>query len=71
MVWNRTQARAEKLLNELGENKVRIAQSAAQLAQDCDIIITNLANDEIVKQTYQQFAEALKVWLPIGRSNSG
>jgi 3-hydroxyisobutyrate dehydrogenase-like beta-hydroxyacid dehydrogenase len=59
----------DRRIDELGKGKVRIAQSTAQLAQDCDIIVTNLANDKIVKQTYQQFAEALKVCLPMGCSS--
>jgi 3-hydroxyisobutyrate dehydrogenase-like beta-hydroxyacid dehydrogenase len=45
----------------VGEDRVRIAQSAGQVALEADIIITNLASDEVVKAIYQEFAQALEV----------
>jgi 3-hydroxyisobutyrate dehydrogenase-like beta-hydroxyacid dehydrogenase len=72
IVWNRTATTAEKLVKELGEEKVRIAQSPAQMATDCDVIITNLANDDAVKYIYEQFSNAIKVHLmqlsPVGNA---
>lgn len=61
VVYNRTHSKAEKLLEELGGNKIKIAESPAQLARECDIILTSLGSDAVVKSTYQEFAEALKV----------
>ena len=62
LVYNRTVSKSEKLADELGgEGKVRISQSAAELAVECDIIITNLANDDVVKTVYEEFSDALTV----------
>lgn len=61
-VYNRTVSKCERLANELGgESKIRIAQSAAHLAVECDIIITNLASDDVVKAVYEEFSDALTV----------
>ncbi|KAG6873850.1 hypothetical protein C0995_010462 [Termitomyces sp. Mi166 len=62
LVWNRSIDKAEKLLAVLGKDKIRIAQDLAQVASECDIIITNLANDAVVKFIYEKFAEALKIY---------
>ncbi|KAF9270678.1 NAD(P)-binding protein [Marasmius fiardii PR-910] len=59
LVWNRSSEKAEKLLKEVGEDRIRIAQSPEQIAQECDIIVSCLANDAIVKNTYEKFAKAL------------
>ncbi|EPQ60237.1 NAD P-binding protein [Gloeophyllum trabeum ATCC 11539] len=59
LVWNRSVSKSEKLQKEVGEDKVRIAQDLSQIANECDVIITNLASDEVVKGVYQQFREAL------------
>jgi 3-hydroxyisobutyrate dehydrogenase-like beta-hydroxyacid dehydrogenase len=59
-VWNRTVTKSTKLVEELGENKVRIASSLAQMVTECDVIITNLANDHVVKHIYEEFSNALK-----------
>lgn len=64
LIFNRTPAKCVKLVQELGgeaKGKARIAQSAEQLAIECDVIITNLANDEAVKSVYAEFAKALTV----------
>lgn len=58
-VWNRTTARSDALRSELGEQAVTIASSAAQVALECDVIFTNLSNDEVVKSVYDQFSKAL------------
>jgi 3-hydroxyisobutyrate dehydrogenase-like beta-hydroxyacid dehydrogenase len=62
LVWNRSVDKSEKLLHALGKDKVRIAQELAQVASECDVIITNLANDAVVKSVYEKFTEALKVY---------
>jgi len=62
LVFNRSLAKCEKLVQELGgeaKGKVRIAQSAAELAIECDVIITNLANDDVIRRVYAEFAKAL------------
>lgn len=60
LVWNRTISKAEKLVAELGEDKVQVAQTPGEIALECDIIITSLSGDEGVKAMYQQFAAALQ-----------
>lgn len=60
VVYNRTTAKSEKLAEELGPNKISIAQSPADLVDSCDIIFTILANDEVVKSAYKQFYQALQ-----------
>ncbi|KAG6842440.1 hypothetical protein C0991_007570 [Blastosporella zonata] len=64
LVWNRSVNKAEKLFATLGKDKIRIAQDLAQIASECDVIITNLANDAVVKSIYEKFAEALKAEQP-------
>jgi len=64
LVFNRTAAKGEKLAKELGESKVRVAQSVAELVNECDIIITNLANDTVVKSVYEEFSRALTATPP-------
>jgi 3-hydroxyisobutyrate dehydrogenase-like beta-hydroxyacid dehydrogenase len=61
LVWNRTPEKGDKLLTELGQNKVRIAKSLDQIATECDVIFTVLANDAVVKSIYEQFVHTLKV----------
>ncbi|THG95470.1 hypothetical protein EW026_g6190 [Hermanssonia centrifuga] len=60
VVYNRTRARAEKLAKEVGESEIKIANSPEELAIECDIIFTNLADDEVVKMFFEKFASALK-----------
>ncbi|EMD42253.1 hypothetical protein CERSUDRAFT_110782 [Gelatoporia subvermispora B] len=59
VVYNRTTSKCEKLQKELGDDKIRIAQTPGDLALECDVIITNLANDEVVKSVYKEYAKAL------------
>lgn len=61
LVFNRTVARAEKLATELGASSAKVASSPAQLATECDVIFTNLANDAAVQAVYNEFAKALSV----------
>lgn len=65
LVYNRTVAKCEKLAKELGgESKVRVAQSVADLVNECDVVITNLANDAAVKSVYEEFGKALSAAPP-------
>ncbi|KAJ7053919.1 NAD-P-binding protein [Mycena amicta] len=59
LVWNRTAGKADALLAELGANKIRVTSSLEQIATECDVIFTALANDEVVKEIYDQFAKTL------------
>jgi len=64
LVWNRTAAKAEALRTELGDNKIRVTPSLEQIATECDVVITALANDEVVKEVYETFAKTLKATPP-------
>ncbi|KAJ8488738.1 hypothetical protein ONZ45_g13848 [Pleurotus djamor] len=60
LVWNRTKSKSEELQKLVGEGKIRIAQTVEQIALECDVIVTNLANDLVVKEIYTKFSNALK-----------
>jgi 3-hydroxyisobutyrate dehydrogenase-like beta-hydroxyacid dehydrogenase len=60
-VWNRTQSKSEKLLELVGADKASIAASPEEIALQCDIIVVNLSNDDVVRKIYTRFNEALKV----------
>ena len=60
-IYNRTRSKSEQLLKELGDEKVKIADSAMQLARECDVVITSLGSDAAVKSIYGQFKQALSV----------
>lgn len=61
LVYNRSQGKCTQLQKELGADKVRIADSAEQLVQECDVLFTSLANDAVVKDVYEKLAATLKV----------
>lgn len=61
LIWNRSRAKSERLLKELGEHKIKIAESPEEVARECDMIFTNLANDTVVKDIFLLFAKALEV----------
>jgi hypothetical protein len=67
LVWNRSTEKSEKLLHELGERKVAIAQSVVDLAKTSDIILISLSGDDVVKSVYQDIAAALQVQPPTKR----
>lgn len=60
LVWNRTDAKSKQLLNEVGHDNALIAQDPEQIVNDCGIIITSLANDDVVRAVYQRLANTLK-----------
>lgn len=59
VVYNRTVAKSQKLLAELGASAVKVADTLGQLATECDVIFTCLVNDEVVTSVYNEFAKAL------------
>jgi hypothetical protein len=67
LVWNRSKDKSEKLLHELGEHKVAIAQSVVDLAKISDIILISLSGDDVVKSVYKDIAAALQVQPPTKR----
>jgi NAD binding domain of 6-phosphogluconate dehydrogenase len=62
LVWNRSKEKSEKLLNELGGggHKVAIVQSVADIATKCDIIISSLSSDNVVKSVFKDIVAALQ-----------
>ncbi|KAG7452219.1 NAD-P-binding protein [Guyanagaster necrorhizus] len=65
LIWNRSQPKIQKLLEEAGSENVRVAQNLEQIATECDIIITSLANDGVVKSVYEQLTKALSHAPPV------
>ncbi|KAK0481835.1 NAD(P)-binding protein [Armillaria novae-zelandiae] len=53
------------LLEEAGAENVRVAQNLEQIATECDIIFTSLANDSVVKSVYEQLTKALSHTPPV------
>ncbi|KDQ63078.1 hypothetical protein JAAARDRAFT_29074 [Jaapia argillacea MUCL 33604] len=64
LVWNRSTEKALKLQQEVGEDKVHVAKDLSEVATACDIIITNLANDAVVKSVYETFSKTLVAAAP-------
>lgn len=63
LLYNRTLSKAQKLVDQVGSSVAKVASSPAQLATECDVIFTNLANDAAVQSVYNEFAKALSVSL--------
>ncbi|KAG8219605.1 NAD(P)-binding protein [Butyriboletus roseoflavus] len=59
LLYNRTLSKAQKLVDQVGSSVAEVASSPAQLATECDVIFTNLANDAAVQSVYNEFANAL------------
>ncbi|KAJ3569730.1 hypothetical protein NP233_g4855 [Leucocoprinus birnbaumii] len=59
LLWNRTESKAHQLVKEVGQDKARVARDLEEVALECDVIITNLANDNVVKTTYEHFVATL------------
>jgi len=64
VIWNRTPEKSDALQKDVGQDKIRIAQSVGQVAIECDVIISCLANDAAVKSIYEEFAKALAISPP-------
>ncbi|GJJ13175.1 hypothetical protein Clacol_007426 [Clathrus columnatus] len=60
LVYNRTVSKAQSLAEEVGPKKIVVATGPEQIVRECDIIITSLSNDTVIKAVYQEFAAALK-----------
>ncbi|EJD54435.1 NAD(P)-binding protein [Auricularia subglabra TFB-10046 SS5] len=54
LVFNRTRAKAEKLVQAVGSDKASIAEDLEYLVQHADILITTFSSDEVVEETYKQ-----------------
>ena len=63
LVWNRTRSKSEKLQQELGPDKIKIADSVVDVARQADVVFTNLANDQVVTAVYDEIVTFLKVWM--------
>ncbi|KAG1828422.1 hypothetical protein EV424DRAFT_1386329 [Suillus variegatus] len=61
IVYNRTVEKSQRLLAELGASAIKVADTLDQLATECDVIFTCLANDAVVISVYNEFAKALAV----------
>lgn len=61
LIWNRTVAKAHKLIETVGEGRARLAKDPEQIARECDVVFVNLANDDVVRSIYYRLAAALKV----------
>lgn len=61
LVYNRSRSKAEALVKEVGEEKVRIADTPGSLVKECDVIISILASDSAVEEVYKSYIEALEV----------
>lgn len=53
-VWNRTKSKVDDLIKEGEEGKVVEVDDLKALASQCHIILTSLANDDVVKSVYEQ-----------------
>jgi 3-hydroxyisobutyrate dehydrogenase-like beta-hydroxyacid dehydrogenase len=62
LVWNRSVDKSEKLVEVVGSGKVCIASDPEQVALECDVIITSLSSDAIVKSIYDKFKAVLAVF---------
>jgi hypothetical protein len=60
LVWNRSKEKSEKLLRELGDRKVAIAQSVVDVATRCDIVLSSLSSDDVIRSVYKELAATLQ-----------
>ena len=61
LVWNRTKSKADDIQKELGEDLISVATSLEQVAQECDVIFTNLSTDTVVRDVYGTFVKTCEV----------
>jgi 3-hydroxyisobutyrate dehydrogenase len=57
MIWNRTRAKAEPIAKKTG---VKIAESPAQLASECELVVTSVSRDKDVLEMIRAIATAIK-----------
>jgi len=60
LVWNRSKEKSEKLLRELDNRKVAIAQTIVDVATKCDIIVFSLSSDDVIRSVYKELAATLQ-----------
>eukprot|EP00322_Chrysochromulina_rotalis_P028400 CAMPEP_0115852212 /NCGR_PEP_ID=MMETSP0287-20121206/12880_1 /TAXON_ID=412157 /ORGANISM="Chrysochromulina rotalis, Strain UIO044" /LENGTH=323 /DNA_ID=CAMNT_0003306267 /DNA_START=9 /DNA_END=980 /DNA_ORIENTATION=- len=53
VVWNRTKAKADALVAEVGANKATVANTPAEVIAACDITYVMLSTPEAVKECYE------------------
>lgn len=52
-VWNRTNSKSENLVKE-SKGKAIAVDTLKEIATTCDVIISSLANDDVVKNVYKE-----------------
>lgn len=60
LVYNRSRAKCEKLQQEVGEAKIKIIDTPAELATLADITFTSLGTDDVVRSIYYDIAQTLE-----------
>lgn len=61
LIFNRTLEKAQEFQQVHGEENIKIADSLGHLAEQCDVVLTSLANDAAVRDTFSEFVKALEV----------
>jgi len=59
LVYNRSREKSEKLQKEVGESKVKIIDTPAEIATLADITFTSLGSDDVVRSIYHDIAQTL------------
>jgi 3-hydroxyisobutyrate dehydrogenase-like beta-hydroxyacid dehydrogenase len=62
-VWNRTSSKARDLIKQSKEEHnvdLISVDTLKEVAKTCNVIITSLANDAVVKEVYQEFLNTLE-----------
>jgi len=68
LVWNRTRAKADGLVEQVGGHRASIADTIEEVVLQCDVIIVNLADDDAVRVVYREFCDVLKRHSPAKRN---
>ena len=53
-VYNRSRGKADELQTRLGDDRIVVAGSPAEIATTCDVIFTSLSSDEAVKAVLER-----------------
>lgn len=60
-VWNRTSSKSKDLVEQGGkEAKMTAVDTLKEVATTCNVVITSLANDEVVQEVYDELLGALE-----------
>ena len=60
LVWNRSKDKSKTLSNELSDWRVAISPTVANVAIKCDIIISLLSSDDVIKSAFKDLVAALQ-----------